>query len=167
MSRLAARKDPPQIEPLTLADLWRDPRAEFDALPRIGAELRWEPVGSLVVQTDRRKLKVIVKNLVGNARKFTPAGEIEIRCTRGRDGAEITVRDTGIGIPAEQLPHIFDMFRQVDSSDARSYGGAGLGLYIVRQLVEQLGASIAVESEPGRGSTFTVRLPVPTAGLAA
>jgi len=59
------------------------------------------------------------------------------------------------------------MFRQVDSSDARSYGGAGLGLYIVRQLVEQLGASIAVESEPGRGSTFRVRLPVPTAGLAA
>ncbi|HEY2387088.1 MAG TPA: GAF domain-containing sensor histidine kinase [Candidatus Binatia bacterium] len=170
VSRLAAGKDPPQIEPLTLSTLWDDLRTEFDALPRTGAVLRWEPVGPLVVRTDRRKLKIIVKNLVGNARKFTPTGEIEVRYTQGRDGAELIVRDTGIGIPAEHLPHIFDMFRQVDSSDARSYGGTGLGLYIVQQLVEQLGGAVTVESAPGRGSTFTVRLPehpVSTAHLAA
>jgi len=170
VSRLAAGKDPPQIEPLALATLWDDLRAEFDALPGTEAMLRWEPVGRLVLQTDRRKLKMIVKNLVGNARKFTPAGEIDVRCTHESDAAVITVRDTGIGISPEHLPHIFDMFRQVDSSDARSYGGAGLGLYIVRQLVEQLGGAVTVESEPGRGSTFHVRLPappVPTADLAA
>ncbi len=159
VSRLAAGKDPPQIEPLTVATLWDDLRAEFDALPGSDAVLHWEPVGSLVLHTDRRKLKMIVKNLVGNARKFTPAGEITVGCTHDGDAALITVRDTGIGIPPEHLPHIFDMFRQVDSSDARSYDGAGLGLYIVRKLAEQLGGSVTVESEPGRGSTFRVRLP--------
>jgi PAS domain S-box-containing protein len=171
LNRLQAGKDRPQIEPLPLANLWEDLRTEFDALPRAAPiTLRWEPVGDTVLHTDRRKLKMIVKNIVGNALKFTPTGEIVVGCERDGDGTVIIVRDTGIGIPHEQLPHIFDMFRQVDSSDARSYGGAGLGLYIVSQLVEQLRGSVAVESEPGRGSTFRISLPsasAPTADVAA
>jgi signal transduction histidine kinase len=171
LSRLVAGKDPPQIEALPLAALWDDLRTEFDALPHAtDTALRWEAVGDTILHTDRRKLKMILKNLVGNALKFTAAGEIAVRCDRYDRGAVISVRDTGVGIPAEHLPHVFDMFRQVDSSDARSYGGAGLGLYIVSQLATQLGATIEVESEPGHGSTFRVRLPdapVPTADIAA
>jgi signal transduction histidine kinase len=161
LNRLAAGNDRPHVERLRLADLWEDLRAEFEALPHTSAvALRWEPVGETVLHTDRRRLKMIVKNLVGNARKFTSKGEIVAACEPGRAGGiVISVRDTGIGIPADHLPHIFDMFRQVDSSDARSYGGVGLGLYIVRQFVDQLGGTVDVESAPGRGSTFRVRLP--------
>jgi signal transduction histidine kinase len=160
LNRLADGKDLPQIEPLVLASLWDDLDAEFAALPRPSeTTLRWVPVGDTSLCTDRRKLKLIVKNLVGNALKFTPAGEVAVECVRDGDAAVLTVRDTGIGIPPERLPDIFEMFRQVDSSDTRSYSGLGLGLYIVRQLVEQLRGTITVASTPGCGSTFSVRLP--------
>jgi two-component system sensor histidine kinase EvgS len=160
LNRLAAGTDVPRIEAMSLAGLWEDLRAEFDALPRPAAVgLRWEPAGETVLQTDRRRLKIVVKNLVGNALKFTSTGEIVVGCQATPTGAVISVRDTGIGIPPEHVPHIFEMFRQVDSSDTRSYSGAGLGLYIVRQLVDQLGGTIAVDTAPGRGSTFRVTLP--------
>ena len=128
--------------------------------------LRWEPPGDVWMCTDRRKLKMVLKNLVANAIKFTAAGEVVVACamSEAENGLVFTVRDTGIGIPAEHLASIFDMFRQVDSSDARSYSGVGLGLYIVRQLATQLGGTVEVDSEPGRGSTFRVRLPLAPRG---
>jgi signal transduction histidine kinase len=171
LNRLAAGKDMPQFEHVWMLELWDELRLEFAALPcKESVALRWEPAGLDTLITDRRKLKMIVKNLVGNALKFTSAGVVETRCVCDDAGAVISVRDTGIGIAPEQVPHIFDMFRQVDSSDRRSYSGAGLGLYIVHRLVDQLGGTIVVDSIPGQGSTFRVTLPaapVPERGSAA
>ncbi len=161
LSRLAAGGDVARFAAVSLEELWRELAQDFAALtPRSTVELHWAASAGLAIQSDRRKLKIILKNLVGNALKFTPAGEVVIACEPVGDQCRITVRDTGIGIPAAALPHVFEMFRQVDSSETRSYGGAGLGLYIVRSLLTQLGGQIQVESLPGQGSIFTVVLPI-------
>jgi CheY-like chemotaxis protein/anti-sigma regulatory factor (Ser/Thr protein kinase) len=115
-----------------------------------------------VVSVDPDRLQQIVWNLLSNAIKFTPSGGRV--CVEGRvspRGTEIIVEDTGIGIAPEVLPFIFDRFRQGDSSTKRSHGGVGLGLAIVRHLVELHGGSVdAVSRGAGRGTVFTVRLPV-------
>ncbi len=165
LNRIAAGDDTPVFADVPVAELWEELQTDFAAIPRkTAAGLRWESAADLTLCTDRRKLKIIVKNLVGNALKFTPAGEVVARYALDGDACVFTVRDTGIGIPPKHLPHIFEMFRQVDSSDTRSYAGAGLGLYIVKSLVTQLDGEIDVESTVGRGSTFRIRLPrTPTA----
>jgi signal transduction histidine kinase/ActR/RegA family two-component response regulator len=161
LNRLAAGGDVARFAPVALADLWRELRDDFAALPaRPDVALHWEDGGGLALQTDRRKLKIVFKNLVGNALKFTAAGAVVVAAERVGDRCRITVRDTGIGIVREALPHVFDMFRQADSSETRSYGGAGLGLYIVRSLLLQLGGEVQVESLVGQGSIFTVVLPL-------
>jgi signal transduction histidine kinase len=109
--------------------------------------------------TDRTKLKIILKNLLSNAVKFTQEGSVMVEvCSQG-NGVEFRVTDTGVGIAPEVKPVIFELFRQGDSSAARRYGGTGLGLYIVRQMIELLGGTVTVESEVGYGSTFRVWLP--------
>jgi signal transduction histidine kinase len=115
--------------------------------------------GSVIGDPDR--LQQVVWNLVSNAAKFTPpGGRIEVSL-RAADGfASIQVRDTGIGIAAEFVPHVFERFRQWDSGATRAYGGLGVGLAIVRHLVELHGGVVHAESEgANRGATFTVRLP--------
>jgi len=150
-----------ELEPVPLAPLWDELAHEFGALPRRPeVALQWEVDGSPLLLTDRRKLKIVVKNLVGNALKFTAAGEVVARASATDKTCTIQVCDTGVGIAPENLGGIFEMFRQVDSSDRRSYDGVGLGLYIVRRLVDQLIGEVSVASTPGRGTTFTVTLPL-------
>lgn len=117
------------------------------------------------VSGDPDRLQQIVWNLVSNAVKFTPkGGRIQVRLERVNSHIEIVVSDTGQGIAAEFLPHVFDRFRQADSSSSRQHGGLGLGLSIVKQLVEMHGGSLRAESAGiGQGATFTVALPVAVA----
>ena len=111
------------------------------------------------VRGDLMKMEQVLINLVDNAIKYTEKGQITISL-RMRDGSiELKVKDTGIGIPAEHLPRIFERFYTVDKSHSRRVGGTGLGLSIVKHIVHLHGGSINVESEPGVGSTFTIRYP--------
>jgi PAS domain S-box-containing protein len=131
---------------------------------RIRIETNLEPAGPVWGDPDR--LQQVVWNLVANAVKFTPKeGKVTVRLHRTGSQVEIVVSDNGPGIPGELLSHVFDRFRQADSSSTRRHGGLGLGLAIVRHLVELHGGTVAVASEgTDLGTTFTVSLPVRTLG---
>ena len=113
------------------------------------------------VRSDRQKVKQIVLNLLSNALKFTPAGSVTMTASFEPKAKQIAiaVKDTGVGIPIDDQAKVFEDFRQLDSSPARGYGGTGLGLSICRRLANILGGSIELDSVPGKGSTFTLRLP--------
>ena len=126
-------------------------------------ELKWSStLPNKRYSGDPDRLQQIVWNLLSNAIKFTPKdGRVEITTAQIDSHIEIAVTDTGQGIPAEFLPHVFDCFRQADGTSTRRHGGLGLGLAIVRHLVELHGGTVHVESAgENRGSTFTVCLPV-------
>ena len=124
--------------------------------------------------TDPHRLRQVLKNLLSNAFKFTERGEVSLRLALSADGWDrnnmrlaradsviaLSVTDTGIGIKEELHATMFEAFAQADGTTARKYGGTGLGLSISRNLVQQLGGEITLASEPGRGSTFTVYLPM-------
>jgi PAS domain S-box-containing protein len=109
---------------------------------------------------DRDLWEKIVLNLVSNAFKFTLQGEIEVRLEATAGQARLTVRDTGVGIPAEELPHVFERFHRVEHSRGRTHEGAGIGLALVHELVRLHGGTVAVTSAVGEGSTFTVTIPL-------
>jgi len=119
------------------------------------------------VYVDRAMWEKIVLNLLSNAFKFTLTGGITVRLKRNPGCAELTVTDTGIGIPASELSRIFDRFHRVEGSKGRSFEGTGIGLALARELVKLHGGSIAVHSKPHHGSTFTVSIPLGTAHLPA
>src|SRR5699024_10965077 len=107
---------------------------------------------------DAARIAQVLENLVTNAVKFTPVGgRIVLRLHRDGDEVAVEVADTGIGIPREEQQRIFERFYQVESSSTRKYGGIGLGLAIVRQILDAHGCAIEVESEPGKGATFRFR----------
>ena len=115
----------------------------------------------ITLRGDDELLKRMLLNLLDNAVKYTPAGgEISVELTPQNGNARILVRDTGMGIPAKDLPHVFDRFYRVDKARSRALGGAGLGLSIVHWIVQVHGGRIDAQSAPGRGSTFTVELPL-------
>ena len=123
--------------------------------------------GLKIIAGDADRLQQVVWNLLSNASKFTPVGGvISVRISQDETYAQIEVRDTGPGIAAEFLPHVFERFRQADGSTTRTHGGLGLGLAIVRHLVELHGGLIGAENvSTGTGAAFTVRLPLPSTEL--
>ena len=166
LGRLEAGRDPLHEERVSVRDLFDQLAREFAALPRApGVALQWDVGEDVSLVVDRQKLARVLKNLTGNALKFTPAGSVRVECRAIGQHCRFRVIDTGVGIRPEDQAAVFEMFRQVDSSDTRRYGGTGLGLYIVRQLVRQLGGEVSLDSALGRGSTFTVT--VPLAGVAS
>ena len=120
------------------------------------------PAGDLAIALDANRMERVIDNLVSNAIKYTPAGG-EVRVTVGHENGQVLIRvsDTGLGIPAEDLPHLFDAFYRVKLETHWQKEGTGLGLSVVKAVVEQHGGEVAVESELGKGSTFTVKLPSP------
>jgi CheY-like chemotaxis protein/two-component sensor histidine kinase len=124
------------------------------------------PEAPMFVDADPVRLEQVITNLVNNAARYTPPnGHIAVTATRDDTEAVLRVRDDGIGIPSHMLPRVFDLFIQGERSPSRSEGGLGVGLTVVRRLVELHGGSVAVESEgPGRGSEFIVRLPLSADG---
>ena len=118
-------------------------------------------INALELTSDKQKIMQILLNLISNGAKYTKNGEIDVIVSENSaKEISISIKDTGIGIPADQLPHIFDSFRQVDNTLSRSYVGTGLGLAITQKLTELLGGEIKVESSVSCGSTFTLILPI-------
>lgn len=114
---------------------------------------------------DPKRTRRVVRNLLDNAIKFSHAnGKVHVSSRAGADGVELSVKDEGVGIPEDSLESIFESFRQVDGSETRSHGGAGIGLSLVKELVESQNGTVAVASTPGEGSSFTVRLPLSPRG---
>jgi signal transduction histidine kinase len=127
-----------------------------------GQHIRLTSTGDLTVYGDETRLRQVLWNLLTNAMKFTPAGGlIEVITTADEENVMIAVRDTGRGIRAEVLPHVFDRFHQASVADRAKHRGLGLGLAIVRNIVERHGGSVEAHSPgEGKGSTFSVRLPI-------
>ena len=162
VNRLEAGKLRVELGTVEVAALINTVRAETqDLAENPDVTFVWDNIPPLPqLQTDPAKLQMVLKNLIRNAVKFTEQGKVTVSACARDDGVEIRVSDTGIGIAPEVLPTIFEPFRQGDGSNTRRYGGVGLGLYIVKRLMDLLGGKIAVESEVGKGSTFRVWLPL-------
>jgi signal transduction histidine kinase len=161
-SRILHGRVQAELRPLALAKLVRDAVAAM----RPSAEAKGVELHEVLCEApalgDPPLLRQVVTNLVDNALKFTPkGGRVQVRLTREKDAAQIEVADTGAGMSPEFLPHAFDRFRQGEPSLDRAHGGLGLGLSIVRGLVELHGGTVRAASDgPGRGSTFVVTLPL-------
>ncbi|WP_051670841.1 response regulator [Bryobacter aggregatus] len=166
LSRVEAGRMEVNAEEFSLAELVEEltvliaPQME-EHNNRFHIEMQWP---DLMLNTDRTKLKQSITNLLSNAAKFTTDGDIWLRLRdlagASRPSIVISVSDSGIGMTPEQVDRVFDEFVQADSSTSRKYGGSGLGLAITRSFVKLLEGNISVESAPGRGSTFSIEVPV-------
>lgn len=154
-----------RFEPVNLGDILAQVLERFEKLAeRKGLTVKKQVTDDLVILTDPDALTQILSNLIDNAIKYTMQGEISVSVEQVEavdgDWVAIHIRDTGIGIPPEHLPRIFERFYRVDKARSRQQGGFGLGLSIAKKLTELIGGEITVQSEVGKGSTFTVWLPL-------
>jgi len=161
LGRLEAGRAPLALERFAVADLVREIDTEIQALTRKpGVSFAWKVAPDLPeLQTDPIKLKVVVKNLISNALKFTERGEVTVTVDTRDGGVEFCVTDTGVGISAEGQSTIFEAFTQGEAAKDNAHRGVGLGLYIVRRLLEMVRGTVTLESELGVGSTFHVWVP--------
>lgn len=162
LSALESGRMPPSYERLTLDKVAAEAAAGLKALAtRKKIVLRVEPFHALPpVRADRHQLKQVFVNLIENAIKYTPeSGTVHLRAQSSANAVTVTVEDNGVGIPEADLPRIFERFYRVDKARSRELGGSGLGLSIVKHIVEAHGGSVAAESRPGQGSRFSFTLP--------
>lgn len=148
---------------LKLGLFLEDLKSDYDMPLDKEISINWDFAAELPpIRTDAAMLKHILQDLINNAVKFTEKGNvtISVRHIPEAETVEFKVADTGIGIPKERLPLIFEKFYQADSSQTRPYGGVGMGLYTAKKFTELLGGTLEVESEPGKGSTFIVTIPI-------
>jgi signal transduction histidine kinase len=159
---LEAEANPPQPQPVLLSELTQSVVEDFQVeAGRAELALHADIVPAPPVKGSPTYLRRVLDNLVANAIKFTPAGgAITVRVRRRGDQVVLEVSDTGIGIPPDQQERVFERFYQVDGSIHRRYRGAGLGLALVKEIVEVYGGRVAVESKAGEGTTFAVTLPI-------
>lgn len=165
LSKLSAGKMPVYMESCNLSSLVAEVIGTVEALAQtkhLNLITESDVGADVLIHTDKTKLKQILINLLGNAIKFTETGEVALKVEKSpeKEAVLIRVRDTGIGISQENLPILFEEFKQVDSSSTRERGGTGLGLSITKKLIALLGGSIHVESASGVGSVFTIELPL-------
>jgi signal transduction histidine kinase len=164
ITRIEAGRMPLNVTTFRVKDLIHEVMSELEPIIRRSNLQVSSKVRGRVppLRTDRQKVKQIVLNLLSNALKFTPAGSVTIVASHDarRHEVAIDVRDTGVGIGTDDQIKVFEDFRQLDSSPTRGYGGTGLGLSICRRLSQMLGGAIELQSEAGKGSTFTLRLPM-------
>jgi CheY-like chemotaxis protein len=176
LAKIEAGRTELALGPLVLEDAAMRLRVSFEPLAQkkgLAFRTAVEPGAPAQVMTDGKRFEQVLRNLLSNAVKFTDAGEVVLTFGRPPEGMDLSalglaradalavaVQDTGIGIAAEQQKSIFEAFRQADGGINRRYGGSGLGLAISRELARLLGGDIQVASEPGKGSTFTLVVPV-------
>lgn len=161
---LLARADsgalPLELKPVELDNILFDVYRQVERLTR-SVEVKLSAVDQVCVRGDADRLRQLMLNLVDNSLKYTPAGgKVIISLEKSNNWARIIISDTGIGIPTEDLPHIFERFYRVDKARSRVQGGSGLGLSIARWIAQAHGGNISVSSEVGVGTTFTISLPV-------
>jgi signal transduction histidine kinase/HAMP domain-containing protein len=150
-------------QPVTPAEIFDNVKTQFTALENGAVDIAWECKPNLpTFVSDKSKVERILKIFIDNAIKFTAAGSVSIVAKYSPDPRAVVfaVADTGIGIAQEARERIFEIFRQLDNSGTREYGGLGLGLFIAKQFANQIGAQISVESQVGQGSTFTITVPL-------
>jgi signal transduction histidine kinase len=159
LARLDTGREQPRREEFALAEVFDELRG--GSLGRRGAEgveVAWQVDPELPpIHSDRFRVRQILQNLVDNALRFTESGSVRVRADRAADGVRLTVRDTGPGIAADDLPHLFELFRPGRAGRA---SGTGCGLYLVKRYSESLGGHVAVDSRPGEGTCFTIELPL-------
>lgn len=154
------------FSPLELAQRWKTEIGILAEKKGIELELTLDPNLPEVVYGDEEAVSKVALNLLSNAIKFTEQGKVTLTVANGGDQWRIVVADTGIGIPPHAREFVFEEFRQVDQTSKRKYGGTGLGLAIVQKYTRTMGGTVALQSEVGEGSTFTVTLPLqPKDGL--
>ena len=165
LSQIEAGKVDLRAEPIPVAQLLEAMQAAFEqtaAAKSLDFHVGGAPPG-LVLHADRRRVEQVLRNLLSNAIKFTASGSVTLTVTHRSDRIRFSVEDSGIGIAQEAQEIIFEAFRQADGSTSRRFGGTGLGLAISRDLAGRMGGTLHVESTPGRGSTFSLELPLATA----